>query len=302
MSFNPLNRGKHERTAGVEESGDDRGYHTENTAATEYPGDQRGTADPYVGRPSDGQPSATPSHSGTVGSTAESGYAGRDPRIPAQGIEEHHTGANPTAERGSHEVAERDDGTPSYTEGATTTHVVSGDDEARERFGGINWGSAFFGWLVAIAVTVLSSSVVAAIASAVGSATDFSQTQAQRDAGAVGLGAAIALVVVLLLGYFAGGYVAGRMSRYDGAKQGVAVWVIGLVVTILAVIIGVAFGAQYNVLDRVELPRIPVPTDTATLGGIITGLAVLVGTLLAAMLGGTVGHRYHDKVDRAAYR
>jgi hypothetical protein len=175
-------------------------------------------------------------------------------------------------------------------------------DGARERFGGINWGSAFFGWLVAIAVTVLASSVVAAVASAVGAATDFTQTQAQREAETVGLGAAIALVVVLLLGYYAGGYVAGRMSRYDGAKQGLAVWVIGLVVTLVAVGLGVLFGSEYNVLDRVDLPRIPIPTDAATVGGIITGLAVLVGTLLAALFGGKVGHRYHDKVDRAAYR
>jgi amino acid transporter len=176
---------------------------------------------------------------------------------------------------------------------------ATGTENARERFGGVNTGAAFFGWLVAIGVTVLMASIVSAIAAAVGYNTNLTQNQAQRQAGAIGLAAAIALLVVLMIGYYAGGYVAGRMSRFDGARQGLAVWIIGLVITIIAVVIGLVFGDQYNVLDRVNLPRIPIPNSTATTGGIITGLAVLVGTALAAVAGGKVGQRYHTKVDRA---
>jgi hypothetical protein len=171
-------------------------------------------------------------------------------------------------------------------------------EQAHDRFGGINWGASFFGWLVAIALTVLLSSIIAAVASAISDNTNLTQDQAQRNAGAIGIGAAIALVVVLLIAYYAGGYVAGRMSRFDGGRQGVGVWVIGLVLTLVAVAVGWAFGDQYNVMDRVNLPRLPVPTSDATVGGIITGLVILFGTLLTAMLGGRVGHRYHDKVDR----
>jgi uncharacterized integral membrane protein len=36
-----------------------------------------------------------------------------------------------------------------------------------------------------------------------------------------------------------------------------------------------------------------------TVGGIILLVAVVVGTLLAAMLGGKAGQRYHTKIDRA---
>jgi hypothetical protein len=171
-------------------------------------------------------------------------------------------------------------------------------EEAHERFGGVNTGAAFFGWLVAIGVTVLVASIISAIAAAAGSNANLTQDQAQREAGAIGLAGAIALVVVLVIGYYAGGYVAGRMSRFDGARQGFAVWVFGLVITILAVIIGVLFGAKYNVLDRVNLPRIPIPGDAATWGGVITGIVVLVATALAAVAGGSVGRRYHAKVDR----
>ncbi|MBA2464136.1 MAG: hypothetical protein H0V42_04055 [Nocardioidaceae bacterium] len=179
--------------------------------------------------------------------------------------------------------------------------VRNDDSEARDRFGGLNIGAAFFGWLVAIGIAVLLTSIIGAIAAGIGYAQDVTQSQAQREAGTVGLTAGIVLIVVLLLAYYTGGYVAGRMSRFDGARQGLGVWVVGLVVTILAVVAGVVFGSEYNILDRVSLPRLPIPTDQMTTGGIIAGVVILLGTLLAAMAGGKVGHRYHDKVDRAAF-
>lgn len=178
----------------------------------------------------------------------------------------------------------------------------SAEERQRERFGGVNWGAGFFGWLVAIAVTVLLASILGAIAAAVGSTQEVTQSQAESEAGTIGLVAAILLLAVLMVAYYTGGYVAGRMSRFDGGKQGLAAWGIGLLVTIIAVVLGVVFGSQYNILDRVDLPTMPVPTDTLSLGGVITAVAVLVGTLLAAMAGGKVGRRYHRRVDDAAYR
>ena len=178
----------------------------------------------------------------------------------------------------------------------------AGHVEAKDRFGGINWGAAFFGWLVAVGLTILLTGIIGAIVSAVSSSTNITQSEAEREAGTIGIAAGITLLVVLALAYYAGGYVAGRMSRFDGAKQGVAVWVIGLLVTLLAVGLGALFGSEYNIFDRVELPRIPLSTSELSTGGIITALAVLVLSLLAALLGGKVGQRYHNKVDRVAHR
>ncbi|MEJ7744895.1 MAG: hypothetical protein WKF73_21580 [Nocardioidaceae bacterium] len=45
-------------------------------------------------------------------------------------------------------------------------------------------------------------------------------------------------------------------------------------------------------------PNLPIPTDTLTSGGLIALAAVLAGTLLAAFVGGKVGQRYHSKIDR----
>jgi len=182
-----------------------------------------------------------------------------------------------------------------------STHPVEGGDgeeNARDRFGGLNLGAAFFGWLVAVAISILLTSIVGAVVAAVSSTTNVTQSEAQRDAGTIGLVSALVLVAVLMVGYYTGGYVAGRMSRFDGGRQGLGVWLIGLLVTVIAIVLGAVFGSKYNILDRVQLPRIPVSTDTLGWGTVITAVLVVVLTLLAALTGGKVGHRYHDRVDR----
>ncbi|HET9421044.1 MAG TPA: hypothetical protein VFO49_07900 [Nocardioides sp.] len=179
--------------------------------------------------------------------------------------------------------------------------LTIGHEAARRKFGGINAGAAFFGWLVAIGVAILLSGIVGAAAAALGETADLTRDDLEGQAGDLGMGAVVALMVVLFIGYCAGGYVAGRMSRFDGARQGLAVWVLGLVVTLIAVGLGAIFGTQYDVLDRVDLPRIPFSDGELTAGGVVAGLVVLVVTLIGSLLGGAVGHRYHDRVDKVAY-
>ena len=161
----------------------------------------------------------------------------------------------------------------------------------KDKFGGLNFGAAFFGWLVAIAVAILLTSIIGAIAAGVGSNAEITQSQARRQAGTIGLVAAIVLLAVLMVGYYCGGYVAGRMSRFSGSRQGLGVWVIGLLVTILAVVLGAVFGQQYDILNRVNLPSLPLSTNAMSTGGIV-----------AALLGGSVGTHYHRRVDKVGYK
>jgi hypothetical protein len=172
-------------------------------------------------------------------------------------------------------------------------------ESPHDRYGGFTFAAAFYGWLVAVALTVLLAGIVGAIATASGATLSVTQSEAQREAGTIGLATAIALLVILLVAYFAGGYVAGRMSRFDGGRQGLGVWLLGLLVTILVAVLGAVFGTQYDIFQQVNLPSIPIPSNTLTVGGVITLIAVVLGTLLAAMLGGKAGQRYHTKIDRA---
>ncbi len=172
-------------------------------------------------------------------------------------------------------------------------------DRQHESYGGIKWGAAFFGWLSANGLTVLLVAIAAAAGVALGLTEGVSTDDAADSAETLGWGGAVALLVILAIGYFAGGYVAGRMARFDGARQGVGVWIIGLLVTIALAVAGVVFGSEYNVLSQLNLPRIPIDEGEATTAGIIALAAVLLVTLLAAISGGKVGERYHRKVDRA---
>jgi hypothetical protein len=170
----------------------------------------------------------------------------------------------------------------------------------REQFGGINWGAAFFGWLVAVGLGALLVGLLAAAGAAVG-LTELSETEAAGNASDIGLGGAIALLAALAIAYFAGGYVAGRMSRFDGARQGTGTWLLGLVVTVALAVVGAILGSEYNVLERLDLPAVPVGDSELATGGALALAVVVAGTLIAAAAGGKTGERYHRRVDRAGF-
>ena len=48
----------------------------------------------------------------------------------------------------------------------------------------------------------------------------------------------------------------------------------------------------------IQLPAFPVTAEQLTVGGLLTLAAVALGTLVAAVLGGAAGQRYHHRVDR----
>ena len=193
------------------------------------------------------------------------------------------------------------------TPGASATRGTARDavDAQHNRYGGIKWGAAFFGWLSANGLAVLLIALLSAAGVAIGltqlSGGDEAADAASDQADTIGIVGGIVLLVILFLAYLAGGYVAGRMSRFDGARQGIAVWIIGLLVVLALAVAGLVFGSKYNVLQQLNLPRIPIDEGTATTGGIIALVAVLLITLLGAILGGKLGDRFHRKVDRAGF-
>jgi amino acid transporter len=198
---------------------------------------------------------------------------------------------------------------PTAVDGPTTRRARLAEDAVvvdrearlrqRDEFGGINWGAGFFGWVVAIGIGVLLTAIVSAAGAAIG-LTNTSASTARANAGTIGIVGGALLIAIAVIAYYAGGYVAGRMSRFDGARQGFGVWLIGLVVTLVVAAAGAVLGDQYNVFDKLNLPRIPVNASDLTTGGAIALAAIVIGSLLGAIVGGKVGQRYHRRVDRAA--
>jgi hypothetical protein len=171
----------------------------------------------------------------------------------------------------------------------------------RERWGGADGTAIFFGWLCALGLAALLLAVIGAAGTRLGFAQNVSTSDVTKNAGTIGIAGAALLVLVLVLAYFAGGYVAGRMARFDGARQGFRVWLLGLLVTIAAAVAGWIGGSQYNVYHQLNLPRIPVSEGSIATGAIITLIVVLVGTLLVAVAGGKSGERYHTRIDAEAF-
>jgi hypothetical protein len=194
----------------------------------------------------------------------------------------------------------RDGGTA--TTGLTTREEVRAL-RARQRaeYGGINWGAAFFGFLVAVGMAAILLGLLSAAGAAFG-LTDMSQTEANRNADTIGLVGGILLVAGVALAYWFAGYVSGRMSRFDGARQGVGSWAMGVVVTIALAIAGWIINPDWNVFDKLGLPHVPIDQGTLTVGGGIALAGVLILSLLTAMAGGKVGERYHWKIDRLGFR
>jgi hypothetical protein len=190
-------------------------------------------------------------------------------------------------------------------DGETAAAGVTGRRDVRarqhEEFGGLNWGAAFFGWLVAVGMAVILLSLLSAAGTAFG-LSEVSETEANQNAETIGIVGGILLVLTLAIAYYCGGYVSGRMSRFDGGRQGFGTWAIGLIVTIVLAVAGAIFGSEYNIFGSLNLPRIPVDEGSLTAGAAIALAVVVILTLLAAMGGGKAGERYHRKIDKYGFR
>ncbi len=262
----------------------------------------------------------TDAHAGTGSSgTNDTEVLGtRDPNTRITGTRDPNDAAYRTndAPDGTPRRAAHRDGTGAEPDGHAGTTRRTADEPVmpnreallaaeRERFGGIKFGAAFFGWLTATGMVVLLSALAAAIGAAVGVSTDtdlgaaLDQAAANQSAGLVG---AIITLIVLLLAYYAGGYVAGRMARFNGAKQGVAVWLWALVAAAVVIVLGLVFNDDIRSLTQLNSVA-PLPQDLSQVsaGSWLALLATVVVSLVGAILGGLAGMRFHRRVDRAKF-
>ena len=171
----------------------------------------------------------------------------------------------------------------------------------RDRFGGIRWGSAFFGLLSAIGLAAILLGIAAAAGVAIGVSeiNDVRTRQrrhhrpGRRDPRARD---PRALVVLRRLCRRAHGALRRRRARASASGCGRSS--IGAALAIAAVI----GGSEYDVLQQLNLPNVAVGDQSLTTTGLITLAAALVVTLLFAVLGGKAGDLFHRRVDRFATR
>ncbi|HET8601318.1 MAG TPA: TIGR04086 family membrane protein [Segeticoccus sp.] len=173
----------------------------------------------------------------------------------------------------------------------------------RDRFGGARIATGFFGWMAATGLAVLMTALTEAIGTAFGANPATSIPAVTRTTGqtakTIGWGGTIVLLIIMFLAYLGGGYVAGRMARFNGIRQGGLVWLWGLVVAVIITAIAHFAGTQYDILGLLNnFPRIPIDVGV-TRWGIGALIVVAIAGLIGALLGGLWGMSFHRRVDRA---
>ncbi len=153
------------------------------------------------------------------------------------------------------------------------------------------------GTLVAYGAFVVLFAIASAIATAISDDIDLPNLNWAQ----LGIVSSLIVAVVLLLSYFFGGYVAGRMARRSGAVNGVLVFVLSLLVmVVLTLLVAVAVDNKDAIAANLRNAGIPTTWDEWGDAATIAGLASLVAMLLGAVLGGIAGERWHGKLARRA--
>ena len=141
------------------------------------------------------------------------------------------------------------------------------------------WGPIFAGFFSSISVIVLLGILGAAVG------LRFAGTNASAD---VGWGPYIWGAVMLIVGFFVGGWVTGRSAAVVGATSG---WMHGFVVWALTTTVLVALGAfglgsiLGTLLGQTGLTTLPPGTATPTPNDLVIASNAAWGTFIALLLG-----------------
>jgi hypothetical protein len=174
------------------------------------------------------------------------------------------------------------------------------EDRLRDMYGGVDWLASLLGFVFALVAGAIFSAVAGVVLAPLGFSLNLT-----GPLGAAVITGLVLLGVLIFLTYFFGGYVAGRLARFDGGRNGamLLVWTLltGLLLLLAAGVFrgflpGGAADAIGGFLDRIS----------SALGGLsqagIVGIVVVVAAFLIALvgglLGGRLGSRYHAEIDR----
>ncbi len=172
------------------------------------------------------------------------------------------------------------------------------EERLRDIYGGVDWLASFVGCLIA----VLTGLVLLALAGLVLVPLGFTLNLEGREIGAAIITGLVVVGIVLFLAYLFGGYVAGRMARFDGGRNGMmsVAWSLALILLVAAIgsfLPGRFFDVLQEFVQNTVLPTVGGLTELGLAGaGIIAGALLLA--LLGGFLGGRLGSRYHSNINR----
>jgi hypothetical protein len=181
--------------------------------------------------------------------------------------------------------------------------VEEREDRLRDMYGGVDWLASFLGFVFSIVLASVFSTVVGLVLVPLGFPPEISGGQL----GASVLTGLAVLGVLIFLTYFFGGYVSGRLARFDGGRNGAMVLVWTFIVVLIVALVAVVFsgflpsGAADIIVGIAQTSRSAADGLAGTgVAGIVVAVAALLLALLGGFFGGRLGSRYHTEIDRAS--
>jgi hypothetical protein len=176
------------------------------------------------------------------------------------------------------------------------------EDRLRDMYGGVDWLASFLGFVFTLVASVLFSLIAGLVLAPLGMSLNLES----GEIGAAVITGLVLIAILVFLTYFFGGYVAGRLARFDGGRNGamLLLWT-GVAVLVLALINAVLAGFLPSEVAE-SIDNLIQNNVLMTVGGLsglgVIGIVILVGALLMALLGGflggRLGSRYHAEIDR----
>jgi hypothetical protein len=163
-------------------------------------------------------------------------------------------------------------------------------------FGSLSGVSVLGGTLAAYALAAAVLAIAGGIAVLIHGSSDFSDVSSYTLKVTTG----IVVALVLFLAFLYGGYVAGRMARRSGVVNGLGVFVLGVIV---AVGIGVwvrEAGGGPSLAQTLRDVGAPTTWHQWRAEGYLFGIIALAAMLVASIIGGASGERWHTQLTKRA--
>jgi hypothetical protein len=177
------------------------------------------------------------------------------------------------------------------------------ENRLRDMYGGVDWLASFLGFVFSVVVGALFSLIAGLVLAPLGFSVNLG-----GEIGAAIITGLVLVGVLIFLTYFFGGYVAGRLARFDGGRNGAMLLLWTLAVALLAALVGGIFsnflpaGLSDGLRNFIQNEVLSTIGNLSQLGilGILVAIGALLVALLGGFLGGRLGSRYHAEIDRTS--
>lgn len=189
------------------------------------------------------------------------------------------------------------------TEHESTADAIGGAQtnlaEVKDRHGGTDVVAAVLGALTALGTMVLLGAFLTAGAAGI----DYQPVLIDGDGNleTVEVVGSLVAVAVVFASFLVGGFAAGRISRFDGALNGLGAALVFILVSGLLALAAVLFGDEYNALIDTGLPNwfAQLDANDVTVKALAAAAAGMVAALLGGYIGGAGGVGYNREIDAA---